>query len=142
MIEAVTDNPLRTTSEIKSIFNKEGASFGKQGSVAYQFEQKGRIVIDKEGKSMDELFEAAVESGAEDIEEQKNHAIVATSFSDLSRVRDKLLAKGIKLIDASIIRKPLVLVKVSDEEKLGRVLNFISRIEELDDVQKVYSNLE
>lgn len=142
IIEAVTDNPQRTTSEIKSIFNKEGASFGKPGSVAYQFEQKGRIVIDKEGKSMDELFEAAVECGAEDIEEKDDKAIITTSFSDLSGVREKLLARGIKLEDASIIRKPLIFMKVVDKEKLERVTNFINKIEDLYDVQKVYSNLE
>lgn len=142
IIEAVTDNPQRTTSEIKSIFNKEGGSFGKPGSVAYQFEQKGKIVVSKEGKSMDELLEAAVECGAEDIVEQGDKAIINTSFSDLSGVRDKLLAKKVKLEDASIIRKPLVFMRVSDRKKLEAVTNFINRLEELDDVQKIYSNLE
>ncbi|MEK7517758.1 MAG: YebC/PmpR family DNA-binding transcriptional regulator [Patescibacteria group bacterium] len=143
IIEAVTDNAQRTTSEIKSVFNKEGANFGRPGSVSYQFDKKGRLVVSKEQKSLDELFEAVLESGAEDIEETKdNKVIITTSFSSLSEVQDKLLGKGIKIEEASIIRKPLAFISISDTEKLERVNNFIKRIEELDDVQKVYSNLE
>jgi len=141
LIEAATDNTLRTTSEIKSIFNKEGGNFGKIGSVAYQFEQKGRIVILKNGKSIDELFEAAVDSGAEDIYEEGNKTIVTTSFSDLASVREKLANKGIVVEEAEAIRKPLRLVTIDDREKLEKVLSFLDKLEDLDDVQKVYSNL-
>lgn len=142
IIEAVTDNTLRTTSEIKSIFSKEGGNFGQPGSVSYLFEQKGKIVINKDGRTMDELFEAALDAGAEDIKEEEDKAVITTSFSDLSQVRDKILATGIKIIDAFSIRKPLVAMKITDGEQLGRIITFIDKIEELDDVQKVYSNLE
>ena len=143
IIEAVTDNPQRTASEIKNIFNKEGASFGKPGSVSYQFEQKGEIIVSLAERSMDALFEAALECGAADIQEsQDKKAIITTSYSDISGVRNKFLEKGIKLEKSSIIRKPLIYASVFDKEKLGRVKNFINRIEELDDVQKIYSNLK
>jgi len=141
IIEAATDNALRTTSEIKSIFNKEGGNFGKMGSVAYQFEQKGRIVIPKNGKSIDELFEAAVDSGAEDIQDEGNKAIVTTSFSDLASVQKKLAAKGIVAEEAETIRKPLTPITIDDREKLEKVFSFLNKLEDLDDVQKVYSNL-
>jgi YebC/PmpR family DNA-binding regulatory protein len=141
IIEAATDNSLRTTSEIKSIFNKEGGSFGQPGSVAYQFEQKGRIVINKDGKTIDELFEIAVESGAEDIEDVQNQAIIATAFADLSSVREKLIAKGITPIEVEAIRKPLNPIVISDPVKSERIVSFLNKLEELDDVQKVYSNL-
>ena len=141
IIEAATDNTLRTTSEIKSIFNKEGGSFGQPGSVAYQFEQKGRIVIDKNGKTMDELFEIAVESGAEDIEDVQNKAIIATAYSDLSSVRERLLAKGITPEEVEAIRKPLNPITIWDPEKLQKIVHFLDKLESLDDVQKVYSNL-
>lgn len=141
IIEAATDNSMRTTSEIKSIFNKEGGNFGQPGSVAYQFEQKGRITVDKNGKSIDELFEIAVESGAEDIEDVQKKAIITTAYADLSSVREKLLEKGITLGDVEAIRKPLTPIVISDPEKLARVVNFLDKIENLDDVQKVYSNL-
>jgi len=141
IIEAATDNTLRTTSEIKSIFNKEGGSFGQPGSVAYQFEQKGRIVIDKTGKTMDELFEIAVESGAEDIEDVQSKAIITTMYSDLSSVRERLLAKSITPEEVETIRKPLNPITISDPEKLQKIVNFLDKLESLDDVQKVYSNL-
>ncbi|MDP2637512.1 MAG: YebC/PmpR family DNA-binding transcriptional regulator [Candidatus Levybacteria bacterium] len=141
IIEAATDNSLRTTSEIKSIFNKEGGNFGQPGSVAYQFEQKGIIVINKNGKTVDELFEIAVESGAQDIEDLGDKAIITTSFTDLASVREKLIARGISPESVEVVRKPTMPVTISDEEKLGKVISFIEKLEDLDDVQKVYSNL-
>lgn len=141
IIEAATDNSMRTTSEIKSIFNKEGGNFGQPGSVAYQFEQKGRITVNKNSKTIDELFEIAVESGAEDLEDAGDKAIITTAYADLSSVEEKLLEKGITPQEVQSIRKPLNLITVSDPTKLERVVNFLNKIEELDDVQKVYSNL-
>lgn len=142
IIEAATDNALRTTSEIKSIFNKEGGNFGQPGSVSYLFSQIGRIVISKKGRSIDELFEAAVESGAENLEDAGDKAIITTSFSDLSSVREKLVAKGVTVEGVEVVRKPLIPITILDKEKVDRVNNFLGKIEELDDVQKVYSNLE
>lgn len=141
IIEAATDNTMRTTSEIKSIFNKEGGNFGQPGSVAYLFSQKGRIVIDKNGKTMDELFEIAVDSGAEDLEDTQNKAIITTAYADLSSVREKLMEKGISILEVEAIRKPLNPIVISSPEKLERVVNFLDKIGDLDDVQKVYSNL-
>jgi len=141
IIEATTDNTLRTTSEIKSIFSKEGGSFGQPGSVAYQFEQKGRIVVAKNGKTNDELFEIAVESGAEDIGHVQDKAIITTAYSALSSVREQLIARGVRPEEVELIRKPLNPIVISDSEKLQKVTNFLNKIEGLDDVQKVYSNL-
>jgi len=141
IIEAATDNTLRTTSEIKSIFNKEGGNFGQPGSVAYQFEQKGRIIIPKNGKTADELFEIAVDSGAEDIEDAQDRAIITTSYIELSSVRENLIKKGITPSEIEIIRKPLTPMAVEDSAKRERIVNFLDKIGSLDDVQKVYSNL-
>jgi len=141
IVEAATDNTMRTTSEIKSIFNKEGGNFGQPGSVAYQFEQKGRIIVNKNGKTIDELFEIAVESGAEDIEDAQGKAIITTPYSDLSSVRERLMERGITPGEVEVIRKPLTPITISDPAKLERVVNFLNKIEELDDVQKIYSNL-
>lgn len=141
IIETATDNTLRTTSEIKSIFNKGGGNFGQPGSVAYQFEQKGKIIVDKNGKTMDEWFEIAVDSGAEDIEEDQNKAIITTAYIDLAFVRENLIKKGITPESVEAIRQPLTPIAVSDPEKLQRVRNFLEKLEGLDDVQKIYSNL-
>lgn len=141
IIEAATDNTMRTTGEIKSIFNKEGGSFGQPGSVAYQFLQKGRIVIGKNGKTIDELFEIALQSGAEDIEDVQNKAIITTSYADLSSVRERLMEKGITPEEIEIIRKPLNPITIPEPAKLEKVTNFLEKLEDLGDVQKVYSNL-
>src|SRR3990167_8541462 len=141
IIEAATDNPQRTTAEIKSIFNKAGASFGQPGSVSYQFAQMGQIVINKNGKSFEEIFEMALDLGAEDIGETEKKVIVYTKVEDLSRVRDNLLEKKLNGEDARLIRKPNVQVEVGGEQ-LGKIKNFLETINSLDDVQKVYSNLK
>lgn len=141
IIEAATDNNLRTTSEIKSIFNKEGGNFGQPGSVAYQFEQKGEIVLTKEGKTLDEVFEVAAENGADDVVEDQEGFVVYTAAGDLAKVNGILKEKGFSITQASLIRKPLIPLMISEPEKQEKVVIFLQKLEDLDDVQKVYSNL-
>ena len=142
IIEAVTDNPQRTTSEVKSVFSKEGASFGQPGAVVYQFASKGRISIKKDGKSLDEIFNSAAESGAEDLEEINDDVFVYTAPLELAKVRKMLLEKGLKITEIEIIRKPIQTVSIQDEEQREKIINFLHKLEDLSDVQKVYSNLE
>ncbi|HZJ18427.1 MAG TPA: YebC/PmpR family DNA-binding transcriptional regulator [Patescibacteria group bacterium] len=141
IVEAATDNSQRTTSFIKSLFNKSGASFGQPGSVSYQFNQSGEIVIKKNNMSFDDIFAAAVEFGAEDVEEVLDEVLVFTSVSELAKIRELLEKKGFEIIYSDIIRKPITPLTIKDEEELGKIERFISAIEELDDVQKVYSNI-
>ena len=142
IIEAATDNPQRTTSEVKSIFKKVGASFGQPGSVAYQFASKGKINIKKDGKSLDEIFNLAAESGAQDLEEIGDDVFVYTSPLELSNMRSKLIEKGFNITEIEIIRKPIQTISIQDEEQREKTINFLKKLEDLDDVQKVYSNLE
>ena len=141
IIEAATDNSLRTTSEIKSIFNKEGGNFGQPGSVSYLFEQKGEIALSKEGKTLDQAFEAAVESGADDVVDDEEGFVVYTQPSDLAKISGILKEKGFSITSAGLVRKPLTPMPVEDPQKRERVANFLQKLEDLDDVQKVYSNL-
>ncbi len=142
IVEAATDNPQRTSSEIKNIFNKSNASFGQPGSVSYLFKQAGRIVVVKNGKTFDDIFALAVESGAEDIEEGvEDRCIIYTDPSSLSKVKDTLIPKGLKIEGVELIRKPINTIPVSDPAKKQQILDFIGKLEEMDDVQKVYSNI-
>ncbi len=141
MIEAASDNSQRTTSEIKNIFNKEGGNFGKPGSVAYQFKQVGKIIVKKEGKTFDQIFEIALDAGAEDILEGEEGYVIYTQASDVSSVRNKLSEKEVQISSTDLIRIPLTMVSLADKEQYDRVINFIHKLEDLDDVQKVYSNL-
>lgn len=142
IVEAATDNPQRTASEIKSIFNKEGARFGQPGSVSYQFNQLGKITVKKGDKSLDEIFGLAADSGAEDIEEVGENVIIYTASTDVARVKDRISKNGLEIVGIKLIRKPAVLVPVPDKEKLKKTINFLHKLEELDGVQKVYSNLD
>jgi YebC/PmpR family DNA-binding regulatory protein len=142
IVEAATDNAMRTTSEVKSIFNKAGASFGQPGSVSYQFKHVGRIIAQKTGKSFDDIFAIALEQGAEDIEEVGDEVFVYTPLTDLAKVKDALTAGGVVISEAELIREPIMTVEVGEPEKLLRIEHFINTLEELDDVQKVYTNLQ
>jgi len=141
IIEATTDNSQRTTSLIKSVFNKTGGNFGQPGSVAYQFKQVGQIGVKKEGKTFDDIFALAAESGAEDVEDLEKEVLIYTAISELIRIKDKLVGKGIEVIDSQVIRKPIVKIEITDDVILSKIGNFIDAIEDLEDVQKVYSNI-
>lgn len=140
MVEAVTDNTNRTTSEVKSLFNKSGASFAGPGSVAYQFDQKGEITIKKNNKSIDDIFMASAELGALDVEDNGEEASIYTEISDLARIKEELSKLGFEITGAEISRKPKNTVNVGEEEK-EKIINFLSALEDMDDVQKVYSNI-
>jgi YebC/PmpR family DNA-binding regulatory protein len=142
IVEAATDNTMRTTSEVKSIFNKAGASFGQPGSVAYQFKHVGRIIATKNAKSFDDIFAVAADLGAEDVEEVGDEVFVYTPLSDLAKIKDALVTAGITVIEAELIREPIMTVAVEDQDKITRIDNFINTLEDLDDVQKVYTNLQ
>ena len=142
IIEAATDNSLRTTSEIKSIFNKEGGSFGQPGTVSYQFQNLGRIIIPKNGKTSDEIFEMAVEAGAEDLEEAEDSFFIYTQPQDLNLIKDSLVKLGLEVKGLELIRKPTVKIAITSPEKREQTIKFLQKIEDLDDVQKVYSNLD
>jgi YebC/PmpR family DNA-binding regulatory protein len=141
VIEAATDNSQRTTSVIKSIFNKAGANFGQPGSVMYQFRQVGQIIAAKSGKTFDEIFEISVDAGVEDVEEAGDEVFIYTDVSNMKKIKELLSEKGIEVVEAEITRIPVATVKLEEGEQ-AKVESFIESIEELDDVQKVYSNLE
>jgi len=142
IVEAVTDNSMRTTPEIKSIFHKAGASFGQPGSVDYQFKHIGRVIVKKGNKSFDDIFSLVSDGGAEDIEEVGDEVFIYTNMHDLAKIRDALIEASIEVVEADLIRQPITPIEITDEDKLNKIENFINALEELDDVQKVYTNLQ
>ena len=142
IIEAATDNSMRTTSEIKSIFHKAGASFGQPGSVSYQFKHVGEIIVNKGTKSFDDIFASVLDAGAEDLEDAGDEVFIYTEPHDLTKVKDQLFANGLEIVEASLVRKPIVTMPVTEKEKFDKIAAFLNTLEELDDVQKVYSNME
>lgn len=141
IVEAATDNKNRTTSEVANIFNKNGGNMGQPGSVSYQFKQVGQLIVDKNGKNFDDLFLEAADAGAEDVEAADSEYFIYTNPGELAKVRDVLTQKGIQVKEMELIYKPTVTMAVTDDVA-DKVMNLLEKLEELDDVQKTYTNLE
>lgn len=141
VVEAATDNATRTGQEVRNVFTKGGGSFGQPGSTSYLFSKMGEIYVAKNGKTFDDLFALAVESGAEDIEDLGEEVVVYVQTGDLSKVRETLINKGLEITDAKFTLKPISTISLSKEDQ-DKVVDFLSALEDLEDVQEVHSNLE
>ena len=142
IIDAVTDNKNRTTPEVKSALKKSGGSFVTPGTVSWMFADCGLITIPKNGKSFDELFEIAVDVGADDVEDSDDVVEVYTKPNELDKVKNALVEKGLIIQSAELAKKPTTTVEVGDEETQKKIFGLMERLEDLDDVQKVWSNFE
>lgn len=142
VVEAFTDNKQRTVAEVKNAFDKNGGNMGAQGSVMYQFERKGLITVLKNGKSFNDIFAVAVDSGAEDVEEAGDEVLIYSKPEDLAKVRSFIVEKGISIKNAELIYKPVVLFPISDKDAAEKAVAFLEKLEELNDVQKVFANFD
>ena len=140
IVAAMTDNRNRTASDIRSAFNKAG---GTLSTVAWQFEQKGIISIPLDGRDPDEITLAAIDAGASDVSSPDAGAIVVTTQpNELETVRRALADAGYEADSAELSMEPTTLVEISDEKTARQVLEFVERLEDLDDVQNVYANFD
>ena len=142
VVEAYTDNKLRTVSEVKNIFNKNGGNMGAQGSVMYQFEKKGVITVAKDGKSIDDIFLVAADNGVDDIEEAGDEVLLYTKPEDVTKVKDALSQNSLNVTTFELLFRPVVNSAISDKVSAEKALSFIDKLESLDDVQKVYANFD
>lgn len=139
-VEAMTDNNNRTVSAIRSVFHKRGGSLGQRGSLKFIFDRKGIFRL-PEDKFNDELELELIDAGAEDIELDDGFYIITTSFEDYGKMSNKLNELGIEPESAELERIP-VSTKEVDAELAKKVMRMIDELEDLDDVQKVYHNME
>jgi len=143
MIEVLTDNRNRTVSEIRHLLSKHGGSMGEAGCVAWMFEKKGLILVNRETVDEDSLMDAVLEAGADDMKNdpgEENYEII-TSPDELGRVRAALEQAGIKIEMAEISMVPKNTVTL-DEQSASQVLKLLDILEDHDDVQNVYSNFD
>ena len=141
IVEAITDNPNRTLNVVKNAFSKAGGHLATPGAVSYQFKTLGEIRINKNSETtLDEILNIATQADASDVEEEEGEFVIFTEPQDLSKVREKLTNSGLKIEEAGLFKKANVKMPV-DPQKLESVVDFLGRLEELDDVHKVYSNL-
>ncbi|WP_028238516.1 YebC/PmpR family DNA-binding transcriptional regulator [Stutzerimonas azotifigens] len=140
-VEAMTDNRNRTAAEVRHVFSKCGGNLGTDGSVAYLFERKGQLSF-APGVNEDALMEAALEAGADDIVTNDDGSIeVFTAFTDFIAVSEALTEAGFKPEEAEIAMVPSTTATL-DLETAQKVLKLIDMLEDLDDVQNVYSNAD
>ncbi len=142
MIKVLTDNRNRTVAEIRRMLQRSGGQLGEGSSVAWQFNRKGYIVLERTDKvNSDDVFEVAVESGAEDVVTGDDTIEIYTDIDSFRGVREALLKKGYQLATAELSMVPTTQTQLSPEDT-RQVLGVIETLEDLDDVQQVYSNLE
>lgn len=144
IVETLTDNKNRTASNVRNAFSKGNGSIGTQGCVSFMFDQKGQIIIDKEECEMDadELMMTALDAGAEDFNEEEDSFEILTSPDDLEAVRETLEAKKIPMAQAEETMIPQNYVALDDETALKNLQRTLDLLEEDDDVQAVYTNLD
>lgn len=140
-IEVVTDNRNRAISEIRHTLSRGNGAMGESGSVAWQFEPQGYITVALDNRSQDEIFEAALDAGAEDVEFGEDMAEIYTEVANLKTVQDAFRLRGLHIESAELTMKPKTLLSL-DEKTTISVMNLIENLEELDDVSSVYSNVE
>jgi YebC/PmpR family DNA-binding regulatory protein len=139
-IEALTDNRNRTVAEVRNVFTRGGGGMGEAGSVAWIFDARGCVVIPAAGVEVDEVTLAAIDAGAVDVIADTTSIEVYTEVEDLEAVRRTLDAGKLPIESADRVFVPKTQVTV-DAEAAGKVLRLVERLEDLDDVQNVYSNV-
>jgi YebC/PmpR family DNA-binding regulatory protein len=141
-VECLSDNRNRTGAEVKNIFTRNGGSFAEPGAVAWQFERKGVIILEKAAATEDDLMLAALDAGAEDIADQGDSWQITTGPTDLHAVRTALDGAGIAFTSADLTMLPSQTVPLGDEGSARSVLRLVDALEEHDDVQEVYANFD
>ena len=144
IVETLTDNANRTAANVRSAFTKGNGSIGAQGCVSFMFDRKGQIIIDREecDTDPDELMMMALDAGADDFNEEDDSYEILTDPDDCEKVRRALEDAGIAMVSAEVTMIPQNYVKVTDEEALKNLNKTLDLLDEDDDVQAVYTNLE
>jgi YebC/PmpR family DNA-binding regulatory protein len=141
LVDVMTDNKKRTVAEIRHIFTKYGGNLAENGAVAWIFEKKGSILLEKKGVDEDALMEVALDAGAQDVREEENEYEVITEPASFESVRKAIEAASFKYIEAKISMIPQNTVKLT-EDKAGSMLKLMEKMEDNDDVQNVYANFD
>lgn len=142
IIACLTDNRNRTAAEVRHLFSKHGGNLGQQGSVIRNYNRKGQIFVDTSTIAEDKLIEIALDAGAEDVQHYGDEFEVTTDPADFHQVLEKLRAAGVKPGENEITMIPSMEVKVTDKDQAAQLIKFVGALEDLDDVQNVYSNFD
>jgi YebC/PmpR family DNA-binding regulatory protein len=137
--EAATDNINRTLPEVRLAFSKHGGNLAEKGAVAFQFDRKGQIRVKQTG---DAVLEAAIEAGADDVQEEGDESIIYTDPKELAKVRDSLRDVGLEITEAELTYVPNNTVEVTDKETAGKIVRLMEALEDVDDVTTTHTNFD
>jgi YebC/PmpR family DNA-binding regulatory protein len=141
LVDVATDNKNRTGGEIRNLFSKGGGNLGEPNSVAWMFETRGLIEVERGGRSEDDVLEAALETGADDVEFGDDAVEIRTSMAAFDAVKKALPARGLTVVNAELTKVPSTTIEL-DEGQARSVLRLIEALENHDDVQKVSANFQ
>ncbi len=141
IVEVTTDNKNRTASEIKNLFERGGGTLAGPGAVSFNFEQKGFLLVKKTTDPEGQMLKL-IEAGVEDVEESEDGIEVYTAPHSLSEIRKKLETESFEIISTELYLKPKTLLTISDKGGAQKAMSFLEALEESEDVQKVYTNLD
>lgn len=143
MCEILTDNRNRVASDIRYIFSRNNGNLGETGCVSYMFERKGRMTVAAEDIDADELMLLALDAGAEDVLTDDPEAVeIVTATEDLEAVKNAVEEAGYTTETAEITMIPANTIEITDAETAQKVLTLLSKLEDYDDIQSVYSNAD
>lgn len=141
LVECLSDNRNRTASDVRHYFDKYGGNLGTSGSVAWMFDRRGLLVIDRApGMDEDEVMMMALEAGATDVTPLEDAFEVYTEVADFSQVREALEKDGLTFLSAELTYVPQTMMEITDEETLAKIDKMLELLEDMDDVQSVYHN--
>jgi YebC/PmpR family DNA-binding regulatory protein len=141
IVEVLTDNKNRSAADVRNIFSKHGGSLAQPGAVAWVFERRGSIIVDAAKYTEDDIMAAAIDAGADDVQQDGEQFEVLTQPADLAAVRDGLAAAGIELESAELTMVPKNTVKL-EENDARKTMKIMDALEDSDDVQDVYANFD
>jgi len=141
IVKCLTDNRNRTASEVRHVFSKHGGNLGTSGCVSYLFERKGVITVPADKFDEETVMMAAIEAGAEDVVNEGEKFVIYTEPSELETVRKGLVDAGVEVEEAKLDLIPTTTTRV-EGETAQKVLKLLMALEDLDDVQEVYSNFD
>lgn len=141
LVEAMTDNRNRTAAELRNAFTRGGGNMAEAGAVAWTFDRKGIINVLPNGKDPEEIALQVIDSGAEDVKVDEDSIEVYTAPTELEQVRRAIDEQGLAIESAEFVMMPKTTVELNNEDAL-QILKLVERLEDLDDVQKVYFNAD
>ena len=142
LVDCMTDNRNRTVGEVRHAFSKSGGNLGESGCVAFMFDRKGSIIIDKENIDEEKLMEVALEAGADDVVEEDSTFHVLTAPEDFDTVRDELEKAEIEMVEAEISMIPQNTIEVAVDKTAASLMRLIDTLEDNEDVQNVHANFD